>query len=409
MINAFSFLTGSSNSFSFTELPTPPADIGTPTVLDPAVVGSSVTPAELNYPTQRMGLAINPYANRLQSAGLVASEAEPIIFKSQSDATYSVVGGATISTSVFTQTTATISDWVEYHHMIGLGRTNASVTGGRWIGKAGGSNIKYQDIIFKDVTIGIHINGNGNAGTYNNVVIRFVRVIGRNTNNEAFYLGETTTTTGVYGVMANLLVEHCFGTDKGWDGFQMNSVQNATVRNVTIFDVAKAAASGQNSALQAQNIGDGAIIENCLFWGAVKAFQVAARDITFTKCVFYSDEAGIYQDVELDAGYEFPLSTAGGTITFDRCEFYSSGARTNGVLMRENKANIVFLNCKKGSNITNLVSDDRTDKVTYSLTETGTTEGTAVTPTFNNLDYTDPDHALVNEVYYRNNGIGYRC
>ena len=157
------------------------------------------------------------------------------------------------------------------------------------------------------------------------------------------------------------------------------------------------------------NIGNGGLIENSIFWLAPRAFQVAGRNITFRKCIFYSTEPGLYQDLVTQGGFTSPLSTAGGTVTFDQCEFYSDVTRTNGFEWHENQANLVVTNCKRGSNITNLFGDFRTDQITYSKTETNTTVGTAVTPTFSNLDHTLPlTHGLLLNYEYRVKKIGFR-
>lgn len=402
-MKAISVLTG----LSYVPLPLPPSKAGG--TLLTSGMGSSITQAELGGGVTK-GLVPATWTNTLRTNQLVGSSGTPYIFRPDSDTDYATIDGTALASgsNLIGQTGATISDWVEWHKLIAVGNTGVgSMTGFKWVGKAGGSNALVSDCVFADAqSPNMQFNGNGNAGTYGDMRMYFCRAIGSNTDNEAFYFGDTSTT--LYGVINTLTLKHLFGYNKGWDGLQLNSIQNLSCRNGTLYTVGTAGASGQKSLLQAQNIGNGAVIENMLFWGAPKAFQVAARDITFRKCIFYSDEEGFYQDVVTDAGYASPLSSVGGTILFDQCEFYSSTPRSVGFTFYENNANLTMTNCKKGSNITNLYSDNRIS-FTYTISETGTTTGTAITPTFLSLAYTDPlIHGLVTNPYYRYNGIGYR-
>lgn len=401
-------------SYSYVSFPSAPGTSGG-TLLDSATMGSSITQTELGTGIRKglvKTIANGGYANTLRPSQLAYSSGDPGIFTSQDPTLYGYVDcTALASGNCLGQTGATISDWIEFHKLYVVGNTGVgSMTGFKWTGKAGGSNALLEDVILADMqSPNLQFNGvaAGDVGTYGNMRLRFVRAIGSNVANEAFYCGETSTTG--YGVINTLLIEHCFGYNKGWDGLQINSAQNVTVRNVTIYDVGKSNTSGQKSLLQMQNIGDGALVENCLFWGAPRAFQIAARNTTFRKCIFYSTEEGLYQDVETQAGYTSPLSSVGGTVTYDECEFYSSTPRSNGFVFNENKANLIMTNCKKGSNVTSIVNDGRTDTITYSFSVTGTTTGTAVTPTFLSLDKADFDtHGLVSDTYYRANNIGYR-
>ena len=413
---AFLFLLNqqsSGDAYYYADLPTVPSNGGNPTTtLNSAAMGSSITEAELNFPTSKIGL-VGTYTNTLRASQLVGSEVAPIIFRPTSDIDYGIIDGTALGSGVnlIGQTGATISDWIEWHKLIATGNTGVgSMTGFKWTGKAGGSNALVSDCIFIDTqSPGMQFNGDGDAGTYGNMRISFTRVSGSNTDNECFYFGDTSTSG--FGIVNTLTLNDLFGYNKGWDGLQINSVENVYVNHVTIYDVGKTAASGQKSLLQAQNIGDGAIIENCIFWGAPKAFQIAGRNITFNNCIWYSDEEGFYQDVVLSAGYleADVLSTIGGTVTFNNCQIYSGIARANGINIFEDKANFVFNNCIFGTNITTPVADSRTDTGTYSITQNNTTTAaTPVTPTFNTLDFSDRDAGLVQEAFWRLTGAGYR-
>lgn len=396
------------SQYNYVSLPTAPSKTDG-TLLDISM-GSTISQAELGTDIKK-GLVPASYANMLRPLQLVGTEGAPYIFRPDSDTDYAIIDGSALANGavMLGQSGATISDWIEFHKLITIGNTGVSSNFGfKWAGKAGGSNVKLSDIVINlPMSAASQFNGDGDAGTYGNMRFEFVRIFGNNQENEAFYNGDTTVATG--GTTNTVTYNHAFATNVGWDGWQGNRIQNLTLRNLTTYDVGKAARSGQKSHIQIQDAGNGALVENCLLWLAPQAFQVAARDITFRKCVFYSTEEGFYQDVVTQAGYASPLSSVGGTITFDQCEFYSVGSRTNGFSFNENNANLVLTNCKRGSNVTRLVQDDRTDKITYSITETGTTVGTPVTPTFTNLDYSLPlTHGCVTNDYYRANNIGFR-
>ena len=405
---------GGSTAKVYVDLPTPPTfsgSEGTDYKLLDVSMGSSITQAELTGSIKK-GLAPNPYTNMLRTSQLVGTEGAPFIFKSASDGTYSVIGGATLGSgaTVFDQTGATISDWVEFHHLYGLGHNGvASLTGGGWTGKAGGSNLLFSDIILVSTqSPGVQFNGDGDAGTYGNMRMTFVRVHGDNTDNECFYFGDTSTTG--FGIVTTLTATHLFGTNKGWDGLQNNSTQNSSISNVTIYDVGKSSVSGQKSLLQMQNIGDNGLLENSIFHTAPKAFQIAGRSMTIRNCTFVSAEEGFAQSVA-QAGYTGGdiLSTSGGDIVFENVNFGSSGSRTYAVNLNEPDANYYFVNCTIDANITNLYQDNRSSP-TGGIYEYNTVTGgsTPPTPTFVS---TDPLNAYANCItndYYYNLGQGYR-
>jgi hypothetical protein len=387
------------NPKKYVDLPTPPSLPGA-TLLSTSF-GSAVSQSELGTGVS-WGIAPNPYAQRLRTQSLTT--VPPYIFKSQYDSIYSVIGGATVSTDIFGQTGSPVTENMEYHHMIALGRTDASVTGATWTGSATGTRLKLSDIVYKDVSQGVRINGSGDAGHYQKIQVLFNRVFGRNTNHEAFYLGETSTTG--YGIIDTLFVFHSFGYNKGWDGLQINSADSVWVSNVTIYDVGQSNTSGQNSLLQAQNIGDNALIENSLFWQGPRAFTISGRSYTIRNCIFYSTVEGLIQNILTE--YATPLSTLGGTVRFENVHFYSSTPRTYAIDLRESGANFEFVNCTIGSNITSLYVDNRADKVTYSVTESGTVSApTPTAPVFLSLDYTDwRKHARIDNPFFYYKGIG---
>ena len=407
-VNAqFAFRTLVNDRAEYPERPAPPATSNS-TLLNISM-GSSISQGELGS-GKRMGLVpVAGYANTLRFSQLVGTPSDQFYFKSEDDNTYSVVGGATLpnGSNIFAQVGSPVSDWGGFYHLIGLGHNGVgSLTGIRWFGKAGGSNLIVRDVIIeKPQSPGVQFNGNGDAGTYGRMRFEWLSVFGDNAANEFFYGGETSTTG--YGIVNNLYVRHAFGTNVGWDGWQNNSTDTVDLAYITVYDAGKANTSGQKSLLQLQNIGNGGRLTNSLFWLAPRAFQIAMRDFTFQDVVFHSAEEGLIQDVVLDAGYATPLATAGGTVTFRRVHFTSSTPRTYAVVIRENQANFVFENCTIDSNIASLYQDQRTDTSTYSITATGTYTLNLPTPVFNNFTYTDPTHARTVTWWYRINHIGF--
>jgi len=119
---AFIVLQGSGTTpapeYYYADLPTPLPTQGDATLLNISM-GSSITQAELGTGV-RMGLVPTAgYANTLRASQLVGTSGDPFIFKSESDATYSVVGGPTLpnGSNYLGQTGATISDWVTFNHI----------------------------------------------------------------------------------------------------------------------------------------------------------------------------------------------------------------------------------------------------------------------------------------------------
>lgn len=405
---------GSASAKVYVDLPTPPTftgSEGTDYKLLDVSMGSSVTQAELTGAIKK-GLVPNPYTNMMRANQLVGTEGAPFIFKSADDNVYSVVGGATLLTgsTIFDQTGATISDWVEFHHMHALGHNGvASLTGAGWTGKAGGSNLLLSDLIIESTqSPGVQFNGDGDAGTYGNMRMHFLGVHGDNTDNECYYFGDTSPTG--FGIVNTLTATHLFGTDKGWDGLQMNSIQNTSVSNVTLYDVGKSAASGQKSLLQAQNLGDDAIIENSIFHTAPKAFQIAGRSMTIRNCSFASDEEGFAQSMS-QAGYAGGdiLSTSGGDIIFENIYFDSTTPRTYAVNLNEPNANYYFVNVTIDTDITSLYVDNRVAP-TGNIYQYNTTTGAAnlPTPTFVSLSPTNTLSGCITNDYYYNLGQGHR-
>ena len=79
--------------------------------------------------------------------------------------------------------------------------------------------------------------------------------------------------------------------------------------------------------------------------------------------------------------------------------------------IREDECDIEFVNCKLTANAVaaGLYVDNRTDKVTYDITETNTTTWTASEPTYENWDYTDEDnHGKLTHETYHALGMGFR-
>lgn len=393
---------------NFVAFPSIPA-ISDSILLDPSM-GSAISSAEMAGFT--MGLVPDTWSNLLRSQGL-----DGVIFRpNRTDGEYAVVDCTAVGSipAMIGQTGSPVSTNIEYYNLILLANTGlSSALGIKWVGDAGGSNFKAQNIrIVQPQSPGVQFNGDGDAGTYGTIDLSFIYVYGQTglapgEFTEGLYGGDTTTTTGVYGIIDTYLISHGFATNTAGDGAQFNSIEHLTASHLTVIDVAYNNVSGQKSLLQLQNIGDGGLVENCIFWNAPRAFTIGARDITIRNCVFYSDEEGFYQDVETQSGYEFPLSTAGGTVRFENCHFYSSGSRAYAVEINENKANFIFTNCVIGTNITDLYDDARVDTSTYSILELNTTsQATPTAPTVNKT-YTVLNSGTVTG-YFRTLGMGLR-
>jgi hypothetical protein len=374
-------------------------------------MGSAISQSELGTGVN-MGYVPDTWLNTLRAQSLLTPT--KIFRPNRDDGGYAVVDCSalgSIPTGMIGYTGTPANDFLEYYRLILIANTGLSTTHGiRWQGKAGGTTLKCHDIVIRyPQSPGIQCNDA--SLPYSALEFKYIRIAGQTGLApgdfvEGIYCGNTNPAT--IGLIDNLTLEHIFIQDFAGDAVQANCVQNLSISNITAINCGYNILSGHKSALQLQNIGNGATVSNCLFHNIPQAFTVAARDVTFNKCIFYTAEAGFYQDVVTQAGYASPLSSVGGTVTFNECEFYSSEARTNAVEIHENNANFVFNNCKRGSNVTNLYQDSRSSPGVHTITNNGESVGTYEAPTFISVDPVDTlTFGFLTNSVYRNRSIGF--
>jgi hypothetical protein len=257
---------------------------------------------------------------------------------------------------------------------------------------------------------------------------------------ENFYMGDTDKADGSYSIIRNLIMKNCFGTNKGRDGLQINSVVPATssndvgidIRNLTIYDVGKEQAAGQGGLIQVQN--SNGVIKDCLFDTAFEFGNIFTHGLEFNNCFFNITRKnalfiGDLTDSAYGANAEAANSDLGGTpITFRNCTFrfavpFDDISPFN---VQEKGCDIQFIDCTftsdqlthTGGNVLfgGLVTDNRSS-TPNSITNTGATNvnlAAIPAPTYT-TSTTEPfvesaitDYGLITSAYHYNLRLGYR-
>jgi hypothetical protein len=392
--------------FIYTSIDAPPSFAASATTTITSSVGSALESGELSG--KRNILISNPFNERLRPNGLSGTVGSPYRFKSESDSVRSWIGGDVVATGQ--QVIATLNDanYQYYYHLGVKGNSSTGVTGIGGVAasaRVGGANFFYDDIIVKDVSFaGFQINEGSTGQSYTYLSLVNCRVFGYNVEGEGIYLGNTSKT--IWSNIDNIYIRHLLLTNKGRDGFQVNNCLNLDVKNVTVYNVGIDNAASQRALVQVQN--SQGVIENCIFWGAPEFGTISAHGLTFKNCYFYATVARGFWS-KLTSNYSAPIGTLNQPNYFINCHFGSAVALSEAWIIQEDECDFIFSGCTKDSNITNLIADNRTDKVTYSITQTGTATAASVEPTFLSMNVDDEDtHGCLTSTLHYNNHQGYR-
>jgi hypothetical protein len=387
---------------TYVDLPTTPT-FSTTKLLDHTIILNSVETTEVTGFTDL--LVKNPYSDRLRPNNLQGTLGTPYRFKSESDSIRTWVGGDVVTTAQQVSGMLNNPTYNYFYHLGFVGNSDTvetGITACQPTAKAGGSTFIYEDIVVKDVTFaGLQVNST--TGTVTSLTASFFRVFGHNTDGEGFYIGNTGKVT--YAITDYFSATDVFVYDKGRDGLQFNSIADLNLDRATVYDVGKAAIASQQALIQVQNCNG--LITNSVFWGAVEFGTIGTHNVTFRNCVFYADARGYINKLTTD--YTSSPHENNLAIVFDACYFFSPNSIAEVWRVQEDEADVTFTNCVKGDNITNLYLDFRTDTVTYTLSESGTTSmATPAAPSFNSLD-PDNDNAGLNRTQWMYDlGMGYR-
>ena len=408
----------SSDPYYYADLPDEPNYGANPVANLTTSVGASVSQTALNTASGSSGTKhatiVSPFLNRLQTLQLVGTNTAKYYWKPTTGRT--LIGGGTSITSgqkIVNQTGGTISDYHVFYGFDVRGADNpatSGIIGMAWTARVTtGTRVEFINNSISNVSsAGVQINDGVTANFYDSLTFKFNRIIGDpgvHEGTEGEYLGSTNPTT--YSLINNSILEDGFIAYRGWDGAQRNSHANMQMDHYTVFDVGNLNAVGQRNLLQAQNVKG--TISNCIFWNAPDMFVIAATGLNLVNCYFYSTgAAGLWQDLDLDAGYGASSLRDHTPNTVTNCHFYTDAAVGYAIDFREGNTNTTFTNCT--TNKAALYLDNRVDKVTYTLSQTGTTTGAAIpsAPTFNSVDPDNAEAGLVQEIYWRLTGAGYR-
>jgi hypothetical protein len=280
--------------------------------------------------------------------------------------------------------------------------------GVQWNALAAGAVIKAFNVVCKDLSFaGTLINTGTLANSYLLCQLGFYRVFGLNTEGEGLYLGSTDKVN--YSMFTQSIIQHIFITNKGRDGVQFNNHANLLAENITVFDVGKLNDADQNQLIQVQNCNG--IIRNSIFKTAPSIGNVFANGVTFENCYFEWDASHMFLGRLLTA-YSAPPTANNQPIIFRNCIFNPVNNVTNLFRVAEDTCNIVLQDCIVSTRVSNIFEDVRADKLTYSLSHTGTvmTAPSAIKPV--TLFSTDANnyrfHGLCTSTYHHSRGMGYR-
>lgn len=395
---------------------------GSAVTISAATVGSSLEASELSG--QRDVLIPTTFAERLRLNILQGTTNSKYRFKSVSDAAYSTIGGDILTTGQQAIGTLNGSNHLVFEHLLVTGDTDPNVSGlsGVNVGSsAAGGIFDFTDVRFQNFSFaGMLINNSTLDATYtiNAKFIVSYGYAGTIDGGEGTYWGNTG---GQHSRHVNSVAENLFIRDKRRDGIQDNNSLNKRTSKFTIYNVGTTTAatigSDQKNFLQIQN--STGVWEDGICWLAPRAWNIFAHGVTVQNVTFYitgPNTTGARSYIgKASTNYPGSPQLTGEDIIFYRCHFDSQNAVDYYTTVVEDEVNVYFIECTKGPNVANIFFDNRADKVTKTLSQTGTTTAsTPPAPTFVSLDITNRedfgklDYTAGANSYYRNKGQGYR-
>lgn len=401
---------------NYVPLPDPTVFAGATTTITDAA-GSTITVGELGG--NRDILIAPTYENRFRPDQVVGTEASKYRFKSVSDAAYSWVGGANINQGEQIIQGLNGSNYLSFYHLGVIGDPSNLVDGISgfffYPYASPGAFYELSDIRIKDVGFaGMQINWTTLNALYN-FTAKFVAVSGYPREGEGLYLGSTG---GQHARFINTILEHIFIYNKGRDGIQLNNHSNFSLKKFTTYLVGQSTLSftqvpaEQRNHIQIQN--STGLVEDGICWGAVRGWNIFSHGVTIRNVKFYitgNNNTPQQRAYIGKAGTAYPGSPqlTGVPIVFENCHFGSDTPVDYFTTVAEDGVDIFFINCTKDANVANIFFDNRADKVTHTLSHTGTTTASSVAPTFESLDITDREaFGKATSTEEINRGLGWR-
>ena len=326
------------------------------------------------------------------------------------------IGGALITTG---DKVLQVGDYWEVYGGVLEGDDSAVDTGIIGISRGPsttGLNQLYQDLVIKDMYFaGTQLNTTDGSKYYQELSFVDIRVFGHPAEGEGFYVGNTAKPAQV--IVRNTYGRNVLVTNKGREGLQLNSIvpsggdYGVDYEYVTCFDTGLKGESGQWYSFQVQNASG--YIKHSIFDTSVRIGIIATHGMTFEN-VFFNlvEDRSFFMQKFTTAFVSGTRVTQGIPLIFVNCHFRGDVTIANLFQMEEDECSVILMNCTFSDNITNIFDDQRSDKVSYSITNIN---GTVIpianmpAPTYNNMNPDLPlTHGLVTSAYHLNLGQGYR-
>lgn len=362
-----------------------------------ATVGGTIEVGETNGKNQL--LVENPFNNTLIPNGI-----SDRVFKSADDYVRSVVGGAGLGGNQVIQCYNNGNN-CRFNFMKLTGGT-AGITWPPYDTAVRNSTVQIEDVVIVDCSAsGTQFTQSIAGRDIYSLTAKWLRVKGVTSNGEeGFYSGNTGTTLN--SRILNSVYKHMLADTRGREGGQFQGHSTLLIENQTYYDVGKAGTAGHNRAIQIQNNGP-TVVRNCVFYGAPAICQLFGWDIHFINCQFHANANDQAYIGKYSASFPATPFNVKRAITFEDCYFSSSGTLGYWILVDEDEVDIEFINCFKHNLSWPFWSDNRVDKVTYDLTETGTTLHAIEVPTFNSRDIDFDDSHLLTSQFHIDRLMGY--
>lgn len=396
---------------TYTDIPSVPAFSDTHTLVQ-VTTGNAIQTADINGKTDF--LVSSTGYTFMQFNGLSGTYR----MKSQVDtdpSTWSSIGSASPQDYAFT-TAAADPAYSVYNLKFVLADNTIKLPGANPT-----LNYTYQNIIVQGGAFGgMLINENVAGQDYGNFT--FTNVMALDADGENWYLGKTGGNSLAYFRGITTLTD-CYSENSGREALQFNGHQDVRVERFLAVNggLDTGAGIGQNNCFQLQDVYTG-YFKKAIFWNFPAPGMVASDDFLFEDCFFYFTNATRTMFLQSMVANDYTeMVHTGGTLTFRRCTFYNPNFTSDYMFtMQGSTRNYVFENCifpesvndAAGDNTVDEICDDqRADKITYSVTITGTTfDDTPNLPSFCN----PPEAAYIGfqkvvcDDYYYNLGYGPR-
>lgn len=275
----------------------------------------------------------------------------------------------------------------------------------QWLALAGGSSIKAQNVVVRDVGFaGALINTSDGTLHFTLVELYDFRIILLDTDGEPIYTGSTLVTN--FSLLNQTLFSNIYGANKGRDGFQVNNHLDAQHSNITMYNVGAANGVNQNHLFQNQNCNG--FCRNFVFHIAPVMGSIFTHGYVYENgYLFASDQ--IYAGRLLDSYTALHQAANRMPVLFIGIHFDSDVPIAFLFDVHEDQCDYILIGCTFGANIGDIFDDNRVDDSTHLLLNFDGSDATVSQPTYRNHDKTDfENHGVLTSLYNLNKGQGYR-